>query len=207
MAVNRNVNVTNINLVTALTPLTNVNRTVVKLQPVSPEQRVMAQRSVQRLHEVSRERARLETQIVASRSVPVKAADQPRVVKINLATPVTPARTNEQRQAPPPPIVISRPQLPVETTKPTLTPSRPENRLPKALPKGDGKLELKPLPKADLKPLSGPPKPESGNRPKGEEKSSAPPHPQTKTQGDTKKPTEAKSESKPQPRAEAEPPN
>jgi hypothetical protein len=203
MTVNRSVNVTNISAVTALTPLAQVNRSVVKLQPVSPQQQVVAQKSIQQQREVSRERARLETQIVTKGSTPVKAADQARVVKINLPKPALSTRTNQQPQAPPPPVVIGRPQISVEATKPVATPARPENKLPKPLPKADGKSEPKPPakpevkapgtpPKPEVKSPGGPPKPESGPRPKVEEKRPMPPPPQAKPPGDTKKPPEKK---------------
>jgi hypothetical protein len=175
--VNRNANLANINLMTPLTPLTNVNRTVVKLQPVSPQQRLATQQSIQRLHELSRERARLETQIVGKGSAPMKTADSPRAVTINLPKPAAPARVNVQQQTPPPPVVIGRPQIRAETTKPTATPSRPESKLPRAFPKTDGKAEPKAPAKPELKPPAGPPKP---------------PHPQPKSPSDTKKPPDAR---------------
>src|SRR5262249_26638304 len=85
ITVNRNVNVPKLNPVAGLTPSEKVNQTVATLQPVSREQQLVQQKSIKRFREPSRERARLETQIVATGSASTKPADLPHVAKINLS--------------------------------------------------------------------------------------------------------------------------
>src|SRR5262249_23501303 len=125
ISVNRNATVPNPSVVTPLTPLTNVNQTVVKLQPVSREQRVAVQKSVQQLRDVSRERANLETKIWAKGSAPKRPADAPHVVNLNLPKAAVAAQASAQHQPPAPPVVHGRPQISAETVKPKVTPSRP----------------------------------------------------------------------------------
>lgn len=193
ITVNRTSSVTNVNAVTALTPLANVNRTVVNLQPVSREQLVVQQQAIQRNREVMRERSRVETQLAAKAPMPTKPAELPSVAKINLPKPVVSASVGAKQQPPPPPpVVIGRPQIRPETGKLPVTQPRPETR--PAPPRPEAKPEVKPQPKPEAKPPAGPPKPEN------------PPRPQPKPQGDPKKPPEAKSEQKPQARFEAKPP-
>jgi hypothetical protein len=205
ITINRNANITNLNAVAPLTPLTKVNQTVVKLQPVSREQRVVAQRSIQQLRDVSRERAQLETQILARGSAPRKPADLPHVVNINLPKPAVSARVSEQQQPPPPPVVHGRPQINAEIVKPQGTPFRPENKLPTTAPKTEPKPEPKLQPRPEARPPATPPKPAEkppATPPKPAEKPHAPPKPPEKP-----KPPEARPETKPQPKSDGKPPS
>src|SRR5439155_10854817 len=99
--------------------------TVVNLQPVSREQHLAEQKSIQRLRAVSNERTRTETQIVARGTAPTKPSDPPHVVAVELPKPAAAAKTTEKQQPPPPPVVHGRPQIRTDTASP-LTPARPE---------------------------------------------------------------------------------
>jgi YXWGXW repeat-containing protein len=61
-----NRNTANINYVRAVTPLTQVNRTVYKLQRVNQNYLTEERRNIQQFRDVGRERARVEAQVVAT---------------------------------------------------------------------------------------------------------------------------------------------
>jgi hypothetical protein len=192
ITVHRNVNVTNMKTVNALTPLTKVDRTVVALQPVSREQHAQEQKKVQQLREVSRERAQAETQLLTKGSALIKPTDAPRVVKVNLPKPAVSAQVSEQHQPPPPPVVHGRPQVRPDTGKsPTV---------PTLLPKTEVKPEAKPQPKPEAKPPATPPKQEAKPAPKS---------PATSPKQEQKpmpKPPDVRPEPKSQPKSETKPP-
>jgi hypothetical protein len=210
--VNRNVNVATMKTVTALTPLTKVDRTVVALQPMSREQRIREQKNVQQLREVSRERAQVETQLLTKGSALVKPSDPPRVGKINLPKPPVPAQVSEQHRPPLPPVIHGTPQVRPETGKPPAAPT--------PLPKTEGKPDARPQPRPEAKPPAMPPKQEPkpapkppATPPKQESKPAAKPgnarpEPKSPPKSEPKPPAQAlRLEPRPQHRAEIKPPS
>jgi hypothetical protein len=180
ITINKTVQVNNIRNVTALAPLTQVNNTIVKLQPVSREHHQEQLRAAQQLREVSRQRTQLESQLLAKGAVPIRT-DKPRTVKLDLPQPRVPTAVSERHQPPPPPVShvgtrpvtkpeAGRPAVPQPRpevrpevkppSKPPVTPAKPEGRPPQPQPKP----EVKP-PQTAPRPEGRPPQPKPEGKP------------------------------------------
>jgi hypothetical protein len=142
---NRVTNVTNIGHVTALAPLSGVNRSVVNLQPVPRAQRLQEQKFAQNVRQAGVNRGKMETQLLASQSVP--SARNPRPITARVDVPRPQVSANAAALQPPP-----APRNPAGGLL-----SRPEaNR-----PTGIGGRE-------DMQRPSTPPQPDLHNRPQNE---------------------------------------
>jgi hypothetical protein len=145
ITVNKTVQVTNVKNVTVLAPLNQVDRSVVRLEPVSRERRLEAQKTAEHVREVSQQRNRVETQLVATGTPPVRPTDPPRTVKLNLPKSPLVNRTNESVQPPPHPVpttTIAKPVPPRTETKPP--PPPPPNKNEGKPPTPANKNEAKP---------------------------------------------------------------
>jgi hypothetical protein len=191
--------VVNIRNVTVLAPITKVDRTVVKLRPVTKAQLATERKAIQRLRTISVQRQKLDAQVLAKGKPPVRPTDRPQVPKIKL----------------PRPAVVVKPRL---TVKPPAPPVVPKGVEKKPLPRFDPikpvvvpkpKTEVKPKPKTEVKPPPRPmPKPKTEVKP--------PPRPMPKPTVEVKPPprpmpkpkTEVKPPPKPmpKPRVEVKPP-
>jgi hypothetical protein len=80
---NKTVNVTNIKNVTAVAPLAKLDPTVVKLQPVTADQRARERQTIERVRDAAVRRQKLETQLLAKGPPPTKPTDSPRTVKLD----------------------------------------------------------------------------------------------------------------------------
>ncbi|MBY0523160.1 MAG: hypothetical protein K2R98_07160 [Gemmataceae bacterium] len=132
-------NVNNVKNVTMIGSLNQVDKNVVKLQPVAPERRQEERKAAQQLVQASKQRGQTETQLLAKGPPPSKPTDAPRVAKLDL--PKQPTVNPQTAKAPPP--------------HPTHTETKPAPNLVKP--------ELKPTPNPvhpDLKPVASPVKPE-----------------------------------------------
>jgi hypothetical protein len=90
---NNTTNVTNIRIVTAVTPLAKVDPTIVKLRTVPAAQLAQEQKAVERFRNVGLERRKVETQLLAKGPAVIKPTDPPRTAKIELAPVTKPAAT------------------------------------------------------------------------------------------------------------------
>jgi hypothetical protein len=94
------VNQTTVNNVRMVGALSQVDRSVVKLQPVTAAVRAENLQTAQQLKQVGVQRAQVETQLRDSGPAPVRSTDSPRVVK--LALPPTPTAVKAVVSQPPP---------------------------------------------------------------------------------------------------------
>jgi hypothetical protein len=190
----RNVNQTVINRVTALAPVTQAaQRNNIKLAAVTRDVRIEEQKQAQRLHELARERQRVEAQLLA-KGPPTKPTDPPREAKLDLPKPPRPAPA--VKPPPPPP----RPEKPVASPPPKkevppppkkeVTPPPPTKEVTLPPPKHE---PVPPLPKKEVTP---PPKKEVPPPPVKKE---APPPPPAKQET-------ARPSPQPQPKKELPPP-
>jgi hypothetical protein len=202
---NKNGNITHIKNVTVLAPITNVDKRVIKLQPVSRTQMAQERKAIQQSRTVSKERQKLTAQIVAKGPVPVKPTDRPRVTKVPLPRMTSVERPRVTVKPPAPPVMpkhVEKTLPKYEPVKPTILP-RPKPEVkpnPKPLPKPVPKPTPKPVVKPDPKPT---PKPDPKPTPKPEVKPNPKPTPKPVVKPDPKpvpKPVK-KPDPKPMPRA------
>lgn len=140
-------NVTNVKNVTALAPLTKVDQTFIKLQPITKAQRGEVQQAASQFKEFSAQRARLEAQAIKKIQPSVQPEESPTAVKVELPkTRPAPHKISDAAKVKAPP----RPVMPqVQIVNPDKTRPVPETKLE---PKPNPKPEAKPAPKPDLKP-------------------------------------------------------
>jgi hypothetical protein len=158
--VTRNINLTRLQNVSVLTPISRVNNlrvtgllalagknvsvakirvkpVVVKLQAVSRADRTRIRTEATRIHRVAAEHRRAEAKILTGGRVPVKHTDKPRPVKVTLPrrTPVAPrGKPPVRRQVPPPPKRPMRQAKPIPKYEPPRS-SRPPKGKPDKSPK------------------------------------------------------------------------
>jgi hypothetical protein len=183
VSVIKNVNVTNVQAVSALAPLKEVHNLSVtnlaalapaakappvreiKLQQVNKEQITREKEHIQQVREVAQKRTEIESKLVAGGTVHVKSADGLKGVKLDLPKPA----------APPPP-----PKSPVKVPPPPPPPKHEERPVPQHEPPKPPQPPRQPA-KPPEKPKGEKPKDEKskGEKPKGEKPTTptAPPHP------------------------------
>jgi hypothetical protein len=108
----RNSNVTNIQTITAIAPLTKLDPKFVKLQPVSAEQRTRERKAVANIRDASVQRQKLETQLVARGPAPAKHTDPPRTLKLELTTTTKPVTTTKPPPQPTGQALVQKPIKP-----------------------------------------------------------------------------------------------
>jgi hypothetical protein len=124
-------NVTHVTNVTVVAPLSQVNRSVVKLQPVPKEKQLEAHQHAQLLREASRQRSQVEVQVLAKNPAPLKATDAPHVAKMDLPRPPTVVHPPTTGRTPPPlPIKPEFKPLPVPN-KPVVKPATGASKVEK----------------------------------------------------------------------------
>jgi hypothetical protein len=167
--VNKNINITNIQNVSALAPLTQVNNTrvtnlaslanvraaegkapfiakpVLKLQTVAREQRIQEQKAAAQLHSVAQQRHQMETRMLSEGPAPVRVTDKPRQAKIELP----------RAAQSPGPRLEGRP-VPPSGTKPGTKPPPPVRVAPP--PPSTPKHEDRPIPRHEPPHPPSPPK-------------------------------------------------
>jgi len=134
--VNKSLNISHIQNVSALVPITKVNNTtatslaslnpkmagknlagqVLKVETVPKEQQAEARKAVAQSREVGQQRQQTEAKILASGAAPVKANDPPKAVKMQVPR-TTPLAPNGPKAAPPPQPPPA-PQSPAHVEKP-----------------------------------------------------------------------------------------
>jgi hypothetical protein len=180
--INNNVtNVTNIRNVTAVTPLAKVDPAVVKLRTVPAAQLAQERKGIERFRNVSLERRKVETQLLAKGPAVIKATDPPRTAKIDIAPATKPVTTVKP---PPPPVHAALETKPKDTKPLNIIQNRDTNRPPPVVapPKKDAppppKKDAPPPPKKDAPPppkKDAPPPPKKDAPPPMPKKDSAPP--------------------------------
>jgi hypothetical protein len=159
VAVNKSINVTNLQNVSALAPLTQVNNTrithlaplaggdpakaprvgtpALKLAEVPKQERVQEQKAASQLHSVAQQRRQHEAKLLAEGGVPVKPTDPPKQAKLDLprptvTKPVTPDTRPAARppQPPAPPTAPKHEERPIPPHQP-VAPARPPQPQPK----------------------------------------------------------------------------
>jgi hypothetical protein len=159
--VNNTTNVTNIKNVTVLAPLNQLNKNVVKLQPVTTATMAEEKKSVQQIRNLGKERTKVEAQVIAKGSPLAPAAKTPAPVTIDLAhaRPSVPAPVATKLPPPPPhPNPSQSSHARTETGKPA--PGHDVGKLPEITTQHPVKLpEINPKPPTPAKPADVTPKP------------------------------------------------
>jgi hypothetical protein len=142
-------NVTNIRNVTAVTPLAKVDPAIVKLRTVPAAQLAQERKAIDHYRNVSQERRKVETQLLAKGPAVLKANDPPRSAKIDLAPATKPATTIK-----PPPLPTHGPlETKPKDAKPlNIIQSRDTIRQPGQTPPPPAKKDAPPPPKKDAPP-------------------------------------------------------
>jgi hypothetical protein len=188
-------NVTNIRNVTMMAPLTKVDKTVVKLQPVSQTQLALQTKAARQIRTLSLERQKITATAVAKGPAPVKPTDVPKVTRLTLPKTTTAITPKTVVKPPAPPVAPKH----VERTLPKHEPVKPVV-IPHPKPKTETKPEPKPKPKVEVKPEPKPkPKVEVKPEPKPKPKTDVKPEPKPVIKKPEPKPV-AKPEPKPMPK-------
>jgi WXXGXW repeat (2 copies) len=197
-----NISVKNIQNVALVQSLSQVNRSLVKLQPVSREYRVQAQRAATQTRELSRQRAQAETRLVAAGSAPVRPRSAPQAVRLNL--PQARVAAQSGTQPPPPPPGEGR-RAAAETARPAPKGEVGARPTPRPPVRPEAKPPVQPERKPEVKPpVRSEGKPEPRPAPRPEAKPPAQPAPRPETKPPVGK--EVKPEPRPVPRPEVKPP-
>ena len=114
VTVNKNINITHVQNVSVLARSRGVNNVkvtslaslgsskpeanrgeehVIKLAPVTKEQRVEVSKAVKDYHEAAQQRYHMETRVLSEGGAPHKPSDPPKVIKLNLPKAPTPTAT------------------------------------------------------------------------------------------------------------------
>ena len=174
---NKTVTVNNIKNVTVLAPMNQVDRTVVKLQPVSPERLATERKHAQQLRQATIVRQKTEVQ-VAAQGPPRRPNDAPRSAKLEVTKHPAAAAKPSGKAAPSPPPPVKPEVRPAGKPQ-----AKPEPRGPE--PKGPAP---KPAPKPEPKPKERPkPEPKPQPEPKPKEKPKPEPKPAPKPSDKDKK--------------------
>lgn len=135
--VNKSLNLTHMQNVSALVPITKIHNTtatglgslnprmaggknvsghVLKVETMPQEQRAEARKAVTQLREAGQQRQQAEAKLLAGHAAPIKANDPPRAVKMQVprAVPLPPSGPKPLRPSLPPPA----PKLPLHVEKP-----------------------------------------------------------------------------------------
>jgi len=190
VAVNKNINLTNIQNVSALAPLPQIHNTrvtnlaglagireaerkmphivtpVLRMQAVPREQRVQVQKTATQLHAVAQQRRQTEGRLLSDGGTPVRVTDKPRLGKIELPRPALPRSIPApgpkagEKRTPPARVAPPPPSLPKHEDKPI---PRHEAPRPPVPPK-----HVAPPPKAPAPPArpTPPPQPKPPQPPK-----------------------------------------
>jgi hypothetical protein len=167
--INNNVtNITNIRNVTAVTPLAKVDPAIVKLRTVPAAQLAQERKGIERFRDVSLERRKVETQLLAKGPV-VKASDPPRTAKIDIAPVIKPVTTIKP---PPMPVHGALETKPKDAKPLNIIEHRDTNRQPPVVTPTPPpvKKDAPPPPKKDA-----PPPPKKDAPPPKKDKDSTPP--------------------------------
>jgi hypothetical protein len=135
--INKTVNVTNIRNVTMIAPITRVDRTIVKLQPVPRATRTRELQAIQHQRTMAQERQQTTARVIARGPAPTRPTDKPRVSKLTLPRVPAAVKSSGPRIAPPPTPAGAR-----SVPKPRNTP-RPEV---KPVPRPTPRPAPKPIP-------------------------------------------------------------
>jgi hypothetical protein len=128
ITINKNVNITNVRNVTVMAPITRVDRTVVKLQPVTRVQMAQQQKAVQRVREAVKERQKISAQLVAKGPAPKRPTDRPVAARVQLPRQTTVVKVNTTVKTPTPPVLprtTVKPLPKTDSVKPPVKPIRP----------------------------------------------------------------------------------
>jgi hypothetical protein len=229
-----NINVRNVNNLTAIAPLSQFGRSVVRLQPITREQRVQEQHVAKQLVQVSQQRGQIERQLVTKGTAPREGGRAPQVVRLNLPHNPEAARAAERFQPPPPPVnyhAAARPspgrqpgaeprtegRRPQETARPELgrrpeETTRPEpGRVPRPTDRAETRPEPRRYPGTEAAPPGQPrPQPRPETRPGAEPRRPEPrppmnERPQTQPRPEARPPQQPRPEPRPEPRPAAQP--
>src|SRR5207244_2422447 len=120
--------------VTVVAPLTKIDPAVVKLRPVAREQLAQERKAIERFRDVSVQRNRLETQLLAKGPAPLKTTDAPRTLTLDLPPA---ARAATTPPPPPPPTHAPLVTKPKDAKPLDLIPNRDCGRPGVIIPKKD----------------------------------------------------------------------
>jgi hypothetical protein len=197
ITVNKNVNITNIKNVTVLAPITKVDKTVVKLKPVSRTEMAQHEKAAVQMREAVKQRQKITAELVTRGPAPTRPTDKPRVAKVALPKLTTPTKLSVTVKPPTPP---SLPQTTVRTLPKTDPIKPPPVHKPEVRPMPTPKPVVKPDPKPVAKPG---PEPKTEAKPKPVTKPEVKPVPKPMPKTDPKPP--AKPEAKPMPKTDPKP--
>src|SRR5262249_3679657 len=105
ITINKNVNITNIKNVTVLAPITKVDKNIIKLKPGTKAQMVQEKKAIRRIRPISKQRQKIDAQVVAKGAPPVRPTDLPKVAKIQLPRPAVAAKPKVTVKPPAPPVI------------------------------------------------------------------------------------------------------
>jgi hypothetical protein len=182
---------------TVITPLTNIDRKIVKLQAVSKVQLAAERKALQSQQYVARERRKHEDDILVQGS-PIHPTDPPKIVKVQLPKGTSPPDKIVKVQPPPPPPLPQHVDAPVPKKYEMVKPIRLDAK-PFLHP--DGKEKEKPLAKEKEKPLA-----KEKEKPSTKKKEKPPPKEKEKPPAKEKEKPPVKEKEKPPPKEKEKPP-
>jgi hypothetical protein len=184
-------NITNVRNVTVLAPITQVDKTIVKVRPVSPAQLAQERQAAAALRAASVQRQKIDAQLAARGPAPTRPTDPVRVPTVQLPRVAAASGTRTTAKPPAPPALpkgVEKALPPHDPVKPLVVPQpkgevrpapRPDTKpAPPPPPKPDAKPAPKPPPKTDAKPVLPPPKTDVKPPPKTDGK--PPPKPESR---------------------------
>jgi hypothetical protein len=161
-----NVNVVNnVNYVAGIAPLARMNREVVNLKPVTPQERTQFQKTAKAINTFSQTRVQTEAQAIRANGGPNRTVV--RTMKIDPPRPVQAAQVSVKNQPPPPAHVSANVKVEEKIRTPNQPPPRtPSQPPPPTRPTAPVKAES---PKAPPAPKPGTEKPKVDSKPKPKE--------------------------------------
>jgi hypothetical protein len=181
VAINKNINITNVQNVNVLTPVAKINNTkvtslaglssgqagknvethVLKVETATKEQQAAAQKTVTHFREAAQTRNNAEAKILSSGGPPVKATDPPKAIKVDRPkTPTAPPSGTAPvapPKPPPPPKLPEHVEKAIPQHEPPKSSAPPKNAAPPPPPKEPPKPPS-PAPKESPKPPPPAPK-------------------------------------------------
>jgi len=190
--VNKNINITNIQNVNALSPVAKVHNTtvtslsslskdatggkkvenhVLKVETMPKEQQAEARKAVTQSREAAQRRQQEEAKILAGGTAPVKPADQPKAVKITppktIALPPSGPKPPPPPAPPPPPKPPAHVEKPIPQHEPPKPPAPPKQVAPPPPPKKEPPKEPPPPPPKKEPPTPPKKEPPTKEKPDG----------------------------------------
>src|SRR5262249_56724146 len=147
ITVNKSVNVTNIRNVTVMAPITKVDKTIVKVQPVTKALMTRQLQAAAQIRQAVKERQKISAQLVAKGPAPTRPTDRPLVTKVTVPK-VTTIKTTVPVRPPAPPALPKHTTKPLPKTDPIkpvnpINPIKPEVK-PPVKPKPEAKPPVQP---------------------------------------------------------------